>query len=97
MKSWKFLIPCVLISTIISFRATGAEFSSFPTSKLFSEVRSGIVHVGLVNETVDEEGNKNLILEKWLGTGFVIDDMCTFATAKHILKGAPEEKLAIRF
>jgi hypothetical protein len=34
---------------------------------------------------------------KWLGTAFLLDDSCTFATAKHLFRKAGKEKIVIRF
>lgn len=63
------------------------------TTELFKEVRHGIVHIG--KETKIEDVDSSEI--KWLGTGFLVDDACTFATAKHVLKGVTKERILIRF
>ena len=70
----------------------GISFAS-DTAVLFKKVRHGIVHIG--NKT--KAGDDVLSEVKWLGTGFLVDKACTFATAKHVLKGVTEEGLVIRF
>jgi S1-C subfamily serine protease len=54
----------------------------------FEVARNGIIHIG---EQTEQSGIR------WLGTGFVVDDACTFATAKHVLAGANREKIVVRF
>jgi S1-C subfamily serine protease len=58
---------------------------------LIHNYRNGVVHVGQLQ---DETETKNI---KWLGTAFLVDESCTFATAKHIFNNANREKLVIRF
>jgi len=53
----------------------------------FNKVRDGIIHVGQKSEDKI----------KWLGTGFLVDDQCTFATAKHLFKKTDRDKIVIRF
>lgn len=60
---------------------------------LIDELRKGIGHVGQ-RERSDSPENK---VEKWLGTGFLVDGRCTFATAKHIFAKADKERIIIRF
>ena len=55
----------------------------------FEVARNAIVHIG-----VQESGSSEY---KWLGTGFVIDSECTFATAKHVLDKANPENIIVRF
>lgn len=59
----------------------------------FQNLRSGIVHIGL---SKDEKENVSTI-EKWLGTGFVVDSKCTFVTAKHVLRNADKQRVVVRF
>lgn len=56
----------------------------------FDVVRNGIVHIG--EQT--REG-----IPRWLGTGFLVDERCTFATAKHVLVGTAGDRnrLVVRF
>ena len=55
----------------------------------FEFARNAIVHIGM-----QESDNSDY---KWLGTGFVIDSECTFATAKHVIDKANPEKIIVRF
>jgi S1-C subfamily serine protease len=62
---------------------------AWPQVAPFDEMRYGIAHVGA--QTSDDE-------PRWLGTGFLVDQDCTFVTAKHVLSSLKEpEKLIIRF
>jgi S1-C subfamily serine protease len=69
--------------------ATSAE-SENTAAKLFSKFRSSVVHIG---QRIDGKSEP-----VWLGTGFLVDGSCTFATAKHILLplGNTPPDLAIR-
>ncbi len=55
------------------------------------EYKDGILHVG---QKYGSNESENI---KWLGTAFLIDDSCTFATAKHLFRQANKDKLVIRF
>jgi len=54
-------------------------------------LRAGLAHVGYTASSGQTIGLG------WLGTGFLIDRRCTVVTAKHILQGAPGERLVVRF
>ena len=54
----------------------------------FEVFRNGIVRVGLI------DGNGQL---SWAGTGFVIEDNCTFVTAKHLIPVEAQARIVIRF
>ena len=54
----------------------------------FDTLRNGIVHIGVGPSDAPK---------RWLGTGFLVDGYCTFATAKHILKDANEKEIIVRF
>ena len=55
----------------------------------FDKLRNGIIHVG------EQKGNNEP--PKWLGSGFLVDTQCTFATAKHLLANAARDAIVIRF
>jgi S1-C subfamily serine protease len=57
------------------------------------ELRSGIGHIG----QRERSGGPNIKVEKWLGTGFLVDQRCTFATAKHVFAKADKERIVIRY
>jgi S1-C subfamily serine protease len=57
----------------------------------FTRIRDGLVHIGQAKEVGKTE------LEKWLGSGFFVDESCTVATAKHLFKNADTNRLIIRF
>ncbi len=63
-------------------------------NELFQSFRFGIVHIGLLSTGEKEDA---LTIEKWLGTGFVVDSECTFITAKHVLLNVDKQRVAIRF
>ena len=44
-----------------------------------------------------ESGPEDLAVEKWLGTGFLVDSKCALITAKHILGDIDRERIAVRF
>jgi len=79
----------LLLGALVSY-AHGAET---PTAQDILAYRSGIVHIGLLAKAEQE---KHLTIEKWLGSGFVIDRTCVFATAKHVI-AANRERIAVRF
>ena len=54
----------------------------------FDLVRRGIVRVG---EEITAEDRR------WLGTGFIVDERCTFLTAKHVIATARRDRIVIRF
>lgn len=63
-------------------------------SGLFKKIRSGIAHIGM--SSIDSDPEK-IGVDKWLGTGFLVDSKCTFITAKHILRNIDRERIAVRF
>ena len=87
------LLPLLLyLVTWIYFSLLCGVSVASDTVALFKEVRHGIVHIGNKTKTGDDDSSD----VKWLGTGFLVDNACTFATAKHVLKGVTEEGLVIR-
>jgi S1-C subfamily serine protease len=56
----------------------------------FLQFRSALVHVG------HGEMVGNAMRITWLGTGFLVDEHCTVATAKHNLLGLSRENLLLR-
>ena len=92
-------LSCLLLAMILTGCGEDAEQSrkrEVPRnySDLFREIRSGIVHVGMTS--IDSESGK-IAVERWLGTGFLVDSNCTFITAKHILHNIDRERIAVRF
>jgi len=63
-------------------------------SALFKEIRRGVVHVGMTSVHSKPE---NIVVDKWLGTAFLVDSNCTFITAKHIVHDIDKERIAVRF
>ncbi len=53
-------------------------------------VTLSLVHVGRGT------GSNGAVRVAWLGTGFLVDDRCTIATAKHILRNVPDDEILIR-
>jgi len=54
-------------------------------------LRAGLAHVGY---TIPAGGAVQL---QWLGTGFLVDRRCVVATAKHLLRDVPSDRLVVRF
>jgi S1-C subfamily serine protease len=53
----------------------------------FDQLRRGVVRVG-----VGDPGT-----ERSAGTGFIVDERCTFLTARHVIERAPQDKIVISF
>jgi S1-C subfamily serine protease len=54
----------------------------------FEAVRDAIIHIGLRDP---DSGS----LDKWLGTGFIVDNKCTIMTAKHVLAKVEDRSLLV--
>lgn len=78
---------------LVSLSAWATEPAPSPL-RGFWDYRSGIVHVGILTMP---EPQKTPAIERWLGTGFTVDEMCTFATAKHVLAVPDRNRIAVRF
>ena len=83
-------LVCLAMDLQGSARAASPEVSELAAA--FEKFRDGVAHVGQRDQTKEE-----IIIEKWLGSGFLVDDRCTFVTAKHIFRGADRERLILRF
>jgi S1-C subfamily serine protease len=59
----------------------------------FEQLRKGIIHIGQQKQGSTSPTD----IEKWLGTGFLVDNQCTFVTAKHVVELGDKEHLVIRF
>lgn len=95
MKRYRTFLSFIFCSIFFLLQICNASDDSFLNySTLFKDMRSGIVHIGLISS---ESKPENIIIEKWLGTGFLVDSESTFITAKHVLKNIDKEKIAIRF
>jgi len=90
-----------IISAIVLFFCIGClpkTGLSQDTTQIFSEIRHGLVRVGMIID-IDKDGKDGVksIQVKWLGTGFLVDDKCTFATATHVIKPINPSSIVIRF
>jgi len=83
----------ILIFSFISVLLPKVGLSQ-DTAQIFNEIRNGLVHIGMKNT---KNGVGSIEVEKWLGTGFAVDDVCTFATAKHVIKSVDPSSIIIRF
>jgi S1-C subfamily serine protease len=86
---------CIIIFLIFACSHSFADSPKYEKSALglkFEKYRNGIVHIGQKKESETQESKL-----KWLGTGFLLDDMCTFATAKHIFRNVIRDQIVIRF
>lgn len=84
-------IICIIQQTLIF--AQPFELKMTSQKFLFENLRNGIIHVGQKQEIPDKVSPKI----KWLGTAFLVDDRCTFATAKHIFKSVNRDQIVVRF
>lgn len=80
----------LIISLCISF-----SFSAYTQESKINEImekyKTGIFHIG---QLIGSGENSDI---EWLGSAFLLDDNCTFATAKHIFENVNRENLVIRF
>lgn len=97
LQAWMGLIGLVLGIVIfvplgvwvIGRQPADSNIESLVSS--FVGIRDGLVHVGQATAAGKAD------LDKWLGSGFVIDKNCTIATAKHLFKDADRERIIVRF
>ena len=83
----------VVFSSSMPHRAFAQESQEAPSVRLFRTARSTIVHIGL-----KKAGQRTPFeIQGFLGTGFLVDDRCTFATAKHVVSGPHFDNLVLRF
>jgi len=57
----------------------------------YERTRFGLAHLGQAGF----QGGDAAI--QWLGTAFIVDELCTVVTAKHAVEGVPEDGLVLRF
>jgi hypothetical protein len=85
----------ILLLVLAEATAPQGTPETLPT---FSILRSGVAHVGqLARSDASLETPTDHADMKWLGTAFLVDSRCTFASAKHILSGADRTRLIVRF
>lgn len=87
----KIIFNIIIYGICFTSFALSQETESQSLSTLIHDYRNGVVHVGQLQDGIEP---KNI---KWLGTAFLVDESCTFVTAKHIFNNANREKLVIRF
>lgn len=58
----------------------------------FQAVRDAIIHLGL-SAPSDENSKQGPELDRWLGTGFLVDEECMVMTAKHVIEGVDRDRL----
>lgn len=86
----KYIIMFLIIFLCISF-SLSAYTQENKINEIMEKYKTGIFHIGQLIG-----GGENSDIE-WLGSAFLLDDNCTFATAKHIFKNVNRENLVIRF
>lgn len=69
----------------------GGSVRAQDTRALFEKARHGIVRIGVRKPDQDPQTPP-----QWLGTGFLVDQQCVVATAKHIMAGVDRERLVVR-
>jgi len=90
------ILILICYTTLPIYAQTSAEEYFKSGVDVFKEFRTGIGHIGIIEDDPDTD---ELEISKWLGTGFLIEKNCTFATAKHLFrnKKIDKTKLGIRF
>jgi len=86
----KYIIMFLIIFLCISFSFSACTQEN-KISEIMEKYKTGIFHIG---QLIGSGENSDIA---WLGSAFLLDDTCTFATAKHIFKNANKENLVIRF
>ena len=82
------VITYLLFVLIIPSALTQERGESMPTAA-FERYRHGIVNVGFVKKGGDVKD------ATWDGTGFLVDDHCTFVTAKHLFANLPKGDIVV--
>jgi S1-C subfamily serine protease len=91
-KNFFFLLVFLIIASCSQPLTQTKEPEKSLVGAKFEKYREGIIHIG--QKKID--GTQNLPIT-WLGTGFSVDNICTFATAKHIFRNADRNHIVIRF
>lgn len=86
----KYIILFLIIFLFFNFLIS-AYTQEYKINEVIERYKTGIFHIG---ESIGNGENSEI---KWLGSAFLLDDSCTFATAKHIFKNANRRNLVIRF
>ena len=86
----KYIIVLLIIFLCISF-SLSAYTQENKINEIIEKYKTGIFHIG---QLIGSGENPNI---EWLGTAFLLDDNCTFATAKHIFENTNKDNLVIRF
>ena len=93
----KHFVPLALMMLVAvvgcSSLAKLDRFDKCPLAVAFEDYRNGIFHVGQ-REQIDGQESPHI---RWLGTAFLVDEHCTFATAKHIFQKVDKTQIVIRF
>lgn len=88
LKCFATLIMLALSISLVGCTASNVRAEQ---QNIFVSIRDALVHIGQAKEPGTTE------LEKWLGSGFLVDDNCTIVTAKHLFRNADKERIFIRF
>lgn len=91
MDSIKKIEIFLIITCYLTFGISFAFLQGCENRSNIEDYKSGIFHVG---ELIIKNGKQDT---KWLGSAFLVDDKCTFVTAKHIFKESNKDKIIIRF
>lgn len=85
-----------ILLLVIGIWASVSFAQEMPISAALQKYRTGIVRVGKLVENESKDAGEPQPV--WLGTGFVVDQYCTFVTAKHVLASMGDgDKVVIRF
>jgi len=89
------VIKKYIIILLIIFLYISISLSAYTQENIINEImekyKTGIFHIG---QLIGSDENSDI---EWLGSAFLLDDTCTFATAKHVFKNANKENLVVRF
>src|SRR5262245_48748680 len=83
-------VECRLALAGIVLSSARVAFADPSPAVALERIRSSLLHLA---QAADPGSNR---IEQWLGTGFVIDSTCTFATARHVLDLADRQRIIVR-
>ncbi len=74
---------------------TPSNTTAASVAEQFETARHGILHIGMYQAQPADSKLPRPI--RWLGTGFAVDQTCTFVTAKHVLSDTDKKEIVVRF
>ena len=87
MNNWGFVRLVALLLPVVGLPQAVQRGPS-----TFDVYRNGIVHIGRLPPAAQLKTDN----PSWIGTGFLVDGQCTFATAKHVIDLVGDGQLVVR-